>query len=438
MADNIKCDIVFVGGGLNYAGAIVASKKGKDVVLVEQNLDHIGGTCLHNGCIPSKHLLHLAKTNLTIQNPAFRIKKERLKLKTLHQELDNILNTASKAVKRQLENANVTLIGEKGFVTGKGEVQTKDVLIKADTVVIGTGSSAFIPEGIEYNGQNIITSDEALVLRDFPKSIAIYGNGAIGLEFASFFAANDVQTTLIYRKDKLLKRADERISEALEKKFSDLKITLCKETSILEAKEHDKRVRIVTDKGVKEYDMLLVATGRRANTDVIKTDLIEVKKVIVTDEYFETSLKNHFAIGDCNGKLQLAHAARAEVLNVVKRVCGEKTKKLNLDNIPKFIYTIPLSYAAVGMIKDQYKSSVFRLSSLTISNSHDAKEGIMILYADNEDFITGAEIFSPMAEELIGIISTALTAQMDKESFLEAVFAHPTFSEGLNRAAMRL
>ena len=439
MGERIKCDIVFIGGGLNYAGAVTASRNGKNVVLVEQNLNHLGGTCLHNGCIPSKHLLHLSKTVFEIKNPAFKTKKENLELKAAQEELDLILSNASTAVRKQLENANVNIVEGKGFLTDRGKVETKDFLIEADTVVIGTGSYAFIPEGIEYNGENIITSDDALRLKNFPKNIAIYGNGAIGLEFATFFAISGVETTLIYRGEKLLKKADERINSALEKKLLQMKIVLKNKTSVLEAKEHEKGVRIVTDKGVMEYDMLFVATGRRACKDVIKTDLIKVEdKGIVTDDYFETSLKNHYAIGDCNGKLQLAHAARAEVLNVVQKICYGKVSKLNLYNIPKFIYTLPLSYANVGDIENSSKNSVFRLSSLTLSQSYDAKEGVIIIYADDEDFITGAEIFSPFAEELIGIVNTAINAELDKESFLKTVFAHPTFSEGIQRTLMKL
>jgi len=147
-------------------------------------------------------------------------------------------------------------------------------------------------------------------------------------------------------------------------------------------------------------------------------------------------MKNVFAIGDVNAKLMLAHAARAQTLNVAHNILGNK-EKLNLDNIPKFIYTIPLSYAAVG--KTEGKKTVFPLSHLGISGAvMNSDNGMVILYTDEENFINGAEIFAPNAEEIIGIISAALAGEMDKDILLKAVFPHPTFSEAIDRVLRRV
>ncbi len=437
-------DIIFIGGGLNYAGAIVASKRGLKVALIEKNLKELGGTCLHKGCIPSKHLFHLSLVNLNIQDKAFRIKKDRIKLKEVQKEIEDILTKATKSITIQCQNAGVELFEAKGYLIDANKVKIENKIIEGKYIVIGTGSLAYIPEGIEYNKESIITSDEIFHLKDFPKSVAIYGSGAIGLEFAGFFAANGVDTTLIYRHEQISKKIHPKLTKALEEKLSQIGVKLMPKTTILEAVDFEKKAKITTNEGIFEFDKLLVATGRVPNTDVIQTDKIEIQRGIKTDDFFQTSLKNHFAIGDCNGKLQLAHAARSEVLNVVNNIFGKK-RRLNLNNIPKFIYSLPLQYASIGLTKTylekeniKYKESYFPLSALALSYSYNAKEGGVILYADEDDFIIGAEILSPHAEELIGIISVALSAELDKESFLESVFAHPTFSEALERAARRI
>ncbi len=437
-------DIIFVGGGLNYAGAVVAAKKGLKVALIQENLDELGGVCLHKGCIPSKHFLHLSSINLELRNKAFKIKKDKLKLKEAQKEIDEIISKATKSIIVQCQNAGVELYESKGYITSPNKVETQNKILEGKYIVIGTGSSPFIPQGIDYNKESIITSDDVFHLNEFPKSIAIYGSGAIGLEFAGFFAANSIDTTLIYRHETISKKIHPRLVKSLEKKLTQIGVKLMPNTSILEAKDFEKKAKITTNKGVFEFEKLLVATGRAPNTDVIKTDMIKVDKGIKTDEYFQTSLLNHFAIGDCNKKLQLAHAARSEVLNVVNNILGKK-EKINLNNIPKFIYSLPLQYASIGLTKSEldkrqveYREASFPLSALALSYSHDAKEGEVILYADKENFIIGAEMLIPHAEELIGILSVAISAELDKESFIKSVFAHPTFSEALERAARRI
>ncbi|BCD68145.1 NAD(P)/FAD-dependent oxidoreductase [Nitratiruptor sp. YY09-18] len=437
-------DIIFIGGGLNYAGAVVAAKRGLKVALVEQDMEHIGGTCLNNGCIPSKHFLHLAETEAKLKNKAFVRHKDKLKLEVAVKEKDEVVHKAHRSIEAQCMSAGVELIEGKGYILDDKKVKVNEKVLEAHYVILGTGSSPFIPQGIEYNGSSIITSDEVLNLKDFPQNIAIYGSGAIGLEMASFFAACGIETSLIFRHEHISNKIHPTLLSSLEKALQNLGVKFLKNTTILEATEHNKRAKITTNEGVLEFDKLLVATGRKPSTDVVKTDTIKVSRAIETDEYFETSMQGVYAIGDCNGKLQLAHAARAMVLNVVDTILGKKAK-LNLDNIPKFIYTLPLQYAAVGLTKVNldksrlnYKEAYFPLSALALSHLTGAEQGGIVLYTDPENFIIGAELLAPHAEELIGIITTALAGEMDKDTLIDAVFAHPTFSESIDRVLRRV
>ncbi len=436
-------DIIFIGGGLNYAGAVVAAKRGFKAALVERDMEHIGGTCLNNGCIPSKHFLHLAETEVKLKNPAFARHKEKLKLSVAVESKDELIRKSHRAIESQCTSAGADLIEGEGKVTAPHKVEVDGKTYEGRYIVIGTGSRPFIPEGIAYDKESIITSDEVLNLKEFPENIAIYGSGAIGLEMASFFAACSVETTLIFRHGHVSNKIHPQILANLEKSLQGLGIKFMSDTSIVEASEHEKKAKVMTNKETFLFDKLLVATGRIPNTEVVQTDQIQIAKGIVTDDYFETTLPDHYAIGDCNAKLMLAHSARAQVLNVVDTLSGHK-KRLNLDNIPKFFYTLPLQYAAIGKTKTfldkeniKYKESIFPLSSLALSHLTGAQNGMIVLYADENGFLIGAEMLAPHAEELISIIGALLANESDIKTAKETVFAHPTFSEGIDRALRR-
>ncbi len=436
-------DIIYIGGGLNYAGAIVAAKNGKKVALIERDMNQLGGVCLHKGCIPSKMFLHYSNVVYESQN---EIVDGSLSLNqaTLFDKKDALLKSVTKVVKQQC--SHIELIEGDAKLIAPYKVAVNGEILEAKYVVMGTGSSTFIPNGIEYNAKDIITSDEVLNLKELPKNIAIYGVGAIGLEMASFFATAGVGVTLVNRHDKIMKKAHEKISGALQTQLEKLGVNILQNHTIESAKSTKRGVHISYEDGSSNYfEMLLVATGRRANVDVVACDEVEVGRGIVTDEYFETTLQDHFAIGDCNAKVQLAHAARAEVLNVTERILGKNPRTLRLEHIVKFIHTLPMSYASVGKTKSElekektaYKESLVTLNQFTYSVYNHASKGIMVSYVDDEGFILGAEILAPHAEELIATVAMSLAGEMDKEQAKRTILAHPTFSEALERTFYKL
>jgi len=426
----MKADIIFVGGGLNYVGAIFLARAGKKVILIEKDNKHIGGTCLNNGCIPSKNLLHRTKTIFESKEDIFD-GEIKINLKKLNSEISETISNLSKAIHTQIGSSNVEIIEGEGILLDDKKVEVNGEIYEADYIVLGTGAKPFIPKEIEIDYKHIITSDEIFKLEKFPKEITVYGTGAIGLEFAGFFAINGVKTTLMYRKDTISKKIHPKIVEKLELQLKEIGITLMPNTSINSAKV-DKN-KVIINENIKT-DMLLVATGRKPNIESKAN--IEIKKGFVTNEYFETSIPNVFAIGDCNGKLELAHAARSEVLNVVDTILGKK-QKLNLDNIPKFIYTIPLSYASVGVKSD--KEVVYPLKALGITSAVKGSEnGIVVLYADKENFLTGTEILMPNAEEIISTLAIMVNSELDKDTILKTTFPHPVFSEIFDYATRKI
>jgi dihydrolipoamide dehydrogenase len=275
---------------------------------------------------------------------------------------------------------------------------------------------------------------QALKLEKLPKEIVVYGGGAIALEFAGYFAINGVKTTLIYRKDNF--KMHEKISQNLKLQLQNIGVELKLNTFIKSAKS-GKKVEIITDNDEKlQTEILLVATGRKANLDFLEYELETKKGAIDTNQYFQTSEANIFAIGDCNGKLSLAHAARKEAINVANFLNGKK-EVLNLDNIPKFIFTLPLSYASIGVKSE--KEVVYPLKALGVSKAvAGAENGLVVIYYDKDKFITGAELFMPNAEELISVFAVMLAGEIDKETALNATFPHPVFSEIFDYALRRI
>lgn len=436
-------DIIYIGGGLNYAGAVIAAKNGLKVALIEKDLKQLGGVCLHKGCIPSKMFLHYADTAYKSRNEIFEGRAE-LNMQALVGKKTELIKSSTEAVTSQC--SQLELIEGEGVIKEPYQVSVNERVYEARHIVIGTGSSPFIPEGIVHDAKRIVTSDEVLELRDLPKEICIYGAGAIGLEMASFFAASGAKVTLISHTSGLQKRAHPLIQKGLKKQLEKMQISFVENQKIVKAEASAKGVEINFENREKMLtSMLLVASGRIPNTSVISTEKIEVEKGIKTDDNFETTLKEHYAIGDCNGKLQLAHAARAEVLNVTERILGKDIKRVNLEHVVKFIHTLPMSYASIGknrQLLDQaripYKESVVNLNSFTLSFFHHADEGKMVVYADEEGFILGAEILAPDAEELISAIAMALAGEMDVDLAGQTIMAHPTFSEALERTFFRL
>ena len=425
-------DVICIGGGLNYPTALVLAKAGMKVALIEKELNHLGGTCLHEGCIPSKNLLHRAKTVVESGEDVFKT-KAKIDFDKLHSKTAQNLSNNTKGVIAQCKANGIELIEGEGFVSEEG-IKVNSKTLNTKYTIIGTGAMPRIPEGIEVDGKRIITSKEALSLNP-PKELTIYGSGAIGLEMAGLFASNGTKVNLIYRHEHISKKMNEQIMLTIEENLKDLGVNLLPNTSIVKAVTKNNKVHITTNNKEMESEYLLVATGRVANTSVIKTDKIKVSRGIDTNEYFQTTMANVYAIGDCNAKLMLAHAARAQGLNVANQILGKK-EILNLDNIPKFIYTMPLSYASVGTTTTNAYS--FPLSHLGISRSMlDDDRGTIIIYADEEDFLKGAEILAPNAEELISIFVMALAGEMDIKTMEKAVFPHPTYSEGIDRVLRR-
>jgi len=426
-------DSIIIGGGLGYVSAVLLGKSGKKVALIEKNLANLGGTCLHSGCIPSKNLLHRAKTLMELKEPYFE-NRSSINMQKLQNHIQNVIISHTDSIKAQLKKAGVELIEGKACVNENG-VEVNNARLSAKNIILACGSTPRIPENLKLS-QRVITSDTALKLSTVPKEISIYGSGAIGLEMAGFFASLSCRVNLIYRHSKISSKIPPEIVNAIETQLKKAGVNLIPNTQITSAVTKNGKAVFMINSTEYTSDYLLLTTGRTPNTSAVKTDKIKVQKAIVCDEYFQTSMPGVFAIGDCNGKLMLAHSARAQAINVANQILGKK-EKLNLQNIPKFIYTLPLSYASIGYAsigEKSEKSETFYFKNLGISKSYIGDEnGIITVYSKNGK-ISGADIFAPYAEELIGTIAVAINANAGINDIKKSVFPHPTYSEAIERA----
>jgi dihydrolipoamide dehydrogenase len=263
----------------------------------------------------------------------------------------------------------------------------------------------------------------------------------------SFFAACSVECELILESQRVLESAHPEISSAMHEQLVNLGVRLISGAEIVSACTQGERVKIeFSDASSHETPMLLLACGRVANIPKIEFDSIETdERGIVCDEYFESTLASHYAVGDCNGRAASAHAARAQVLNVVDRVAGRRVERIRQTDITNFIRTLPCSYASVGDIRSgferrgvDFREALTRLGGTPYSFMHAARNAMVVIYADEDSFISGAEIFAPGAEESIYSLSMALAAETDARLAGRTIAAHPTFSEFVERTFKRL
>ena len=397
---NATFDLVIIGGGPGgYVAAIKAAQLGIKTALVEKN--KVGGTCLHQGCIPTKVLLHSADIyrkllkaheygitfdKLGINYPQFHRRKESV-VKRLFQGTQFLLKKNGVEVfegEGQLSSANNVLIKKNG---------TDIIELAVKNVILATGSIPLIPQAIPHDGKYVLTSDDILLLEEIPKSIIIAGGGAVGVEFAYLFNVLGTKVTIVELLDDVLPAEDKETSAALRKILTKRGVDILTKTS-LEKVEIDNGVRVEIKSNTdtphsptttenNEYlkvDYLLLALGRTpalTNLGIEKLSLSFKGKYLQTNEIMETSQKGLYAIGDITGPPLLAHKASNEGLCAVSHIAGKETTPINYHNIPRVTYCSP-QVASVGLTQEEAEN-----------RGHKIKVGNFPLIANSKAIIDG-------------------------------------------------
>ena len=432
-------DLGIIGGGpAGYSAAIRAAQKGLSVVLFEKNC--MGGVCLNKGCIPTKAILHCSDLYKSLK------KAEKFGINTsdisydyekIFNRKNEIVQKLQKSLTKLVQSFGVQIINERAeFASQRGIKAGNDIYI-CTNIIIATGSKPAEIKGLETDGKFILTSDDVLNLSNLPKNILITGSGAIGVEWARILSALDKEVCVVELADRLLPVADAEVSKRLERLFKKSKIKFFTGTKIENIE--NKSVKL-SNSQVITPDIILCAAGREP---VIPQGLDFEKdgRFVKVDENFKTNFDNIYAVGDINGKLQLAHSAQHQATGVVDYITSGKNVHFNKESVPSVIYGAP-EIAWVGKTEEMlagtdYKVSNFPVSALGKAFADDEIDGfVKVLSVD--DKIAGAHIVCPEASSLIHQVALMIDNNLTIDDILKTVFAHPTYSEAVFESILGL
>ncbi|MCF6097817.1 dihydrolipoyl dehydrogenase, partial [Thermovorax subterraneus] len=426
-------EVIIIGAGPGgYVAALKAAKLGAKVTVIEK--DKVGGTCLNRGCIPTKALLASAEVLTAIKEAdQYGIQIQG----SITPQISQIIERKNKIVKRLQEGIeylfqqnNVKLIKGTAKLTGKETVQIQkqdgsNETLKADNIIIATGSTPAKLPLFPFDGKKILTSDEILDIDHIPESITIVGAGVIGLEFATFFSAMGSAVTMVEMMDRVLPTEDAEISKEMEKILKRKKIKLHLKAKIEEVNTKEDKVVAVLDSGKEiESEIMLVATGRKAQIEDLGLEAAGIKAEkgrIIVDEHMETSQEGIYAIGDVVPGLQLAHVASFEGICAAENIMG-KESRMDYKAVPRGVFTDP-EIGAVGMTEEEARKAGFKVKigrfyfrGLGRAQAAGKITGFAKIIADDDtDKILGAAIMGPNAtdlvHELVPAISCGITAE---------------------------
>jgi len=454
-------DVIFLGGGpAGYVGAIRAAQLGLTVGVIER--EGLGGTCVLWGCIPAKALLessHIANRLKHAAEFGVKVGDITLDFGVAMKRSRDVSGKNSKGVEFLFKKNKITWIKGTG-VLGAGKtvkVATADGKSETHTatkaVVIGTGSRVRgLPQaGLELNKTTIISSDEALVLEQAPKSLAIVGAGAVGCEFADVFNAFGTKVTVLEVLPRILPLEDEDSSAEVARSFKKRGIDVLAGAKLTNVKAGKESVTLTVEALGKSQelvvDKVLVAAGRAANVEHLG---LKEAGVQLTDRGFikvsatlETTAKGIYAIGDVAGPPMLAHKGEREGMIVAEIIAGQPHHPINYGNIPNCTYCHP-EVASIGLTEAQckeqkldYKAGKFPFSANGRARTAGESEGfVKILRGAKYGEILGAHIVGPHATELIHELLVARENEFTVEEVDLAIHAHPTFSEAIAEAVL--
>lgn len=449
-----KYDVAILGGGPGgYVAAIRAAQLGLKAVVIEEQ--RVGGLCLNWGCIPSKALLWNAElVRLFHESEEFGITYD-----ALHIDLAKAIDRSRKVVDRMvtgveflLKKNKVPVINGRGRLTGRNEivVEPSGDAVEADAFIIATGAHARSLPGVEIDGETVITSREALELRDRPESIVIVGGGPIGAEFAYFYRAYGAEVTIIELLDHLLPLEDEEISRQLERAFKQQKIAYRTGAKVagITTSNGKATVAVAVDNRDEEIvaDKVLIGIGMDANTDGLGLEEAGVgleHGFVRIDERMRTSADSIFAIGDVTGKLLLAHVASAQGVVAVETIAGREPLPLEYEKLPRCTYCQP-QVASLGLTEAQARERGLEVKVGTFPYRGNGKAIALGRTDGLVKLVTDAATREIVGYHMIGQDATELLAEASLGSVLEAtprelgwaVHAHPTLSEVVKEAAL--
>lgn len=451
---SVSFDLVVIGSGPGgEVGAIKAAQQGLKVALIEK-AEHLGGTCLNVGCIPTKALLHSAKLwdkLKTMEEQGFEIGTPKFHWDKILQRKEKIVDAQRKGLRFLMKKNKIEVFEGHGrlasptsvTVTGKdGKVTT----LTTKNVLLATGSRVKELPFAKSNGKNILNSDHILFIDHIPKSLAVVGGGVVGTEFASLFARMGSEVVIIELLPQILPTEDGECVKEVERNLKKQGITIDTATKLLGVSDDGERVKVSCEgKEDRFFDKVLLSIGRDPVTDDIGLDKVGIKTdrgFIKVDEHYRTSAKGIYAIGDIIPTPALAHTASAEAYHAVEIIAGHDAPLINYSANPNAIYSYP-EIASIGLTEEKakeqkldYKVAKFPFAPMAKAKIEDATVGfVKIIYESKYKEILGVHIVGATATEMIAEFALGKVLETTVDEIAHTIHPHPTISETVMEAA---
>ena len=453
-------DIVVIGSGPGgYVSAIRCAQLGFKTALIEKS-KHLGGTCLNVGCIPSKALLHSTEMLHFAKDQAashgFDIPTVNIDIAKLMERKSKVVDQLRGGVQQLTSKRGIENIHGAAKLLGDGKIEISSEagaqVIEAKNIIIATGSSIIELPFLKFDGETIVSSDDAIAFDEIPEKLVVVGGGAIGLELGSVWSRLGSEVTVVEFLPKIAPTFDDDVSKMVERIFKKqgLKFeTNTKCTGVRMPDGEGKAILTAEKKGKEveyEADKILVAVGRKPHTEGLGLENVGIsldeKGRIPVDSHFKTSAPGIYAIGDVIPGPMLAHKAEEEGVAVAELLAG-KAGHVNYDVIPNVIYTEP-EVASVGITEQQAKehglsvnTGKFPLAANGRAIATDATDGFVKVIADSAtDKLLGIQIISKGASEMIASSVTHMEYGGSAEDIARTIHAHPTISESIKEAAL--
>jgi len=455
-----KFDVTIIGSGPGgYVAAIRCAQLGMKTAIIEK-YNTLGGTCLNVGCIPSKTLLDSSEH---FHNATHTFTEHGIDVKEVKVNLTQMIKRKSDVVKQTCDGINFLMKKNKITVfTGHGSFLTKNSIeilssdgkktsIETDKTIIATGSKPASLPGIEIDKKRVITSTEALELKEVPKHLVIIGGGVIGLELGSVYARLGAKISVVEFTGGLISTMDSALGKELQKSLKKLGFEFYFNHKVTSTSTKGKDVTVIAENAKGEIveikgDYCLVSVGRKPYTDKLSLDKAGVKLDnrgrIETDDHLQTNVAGIYAIGDVVKGAMLAHKAEEEGTFVAEKIAGQKPH-INYNLIPGVVYTWP-EVAAVGYTEEQLKEQgkKYKVGNFPFKASGRARasmytEGFVKVLADEAtDEILGVHMIGPRCADMIAEAVVAMEYRASAEDISRMSHAHPTFTESFKEACL--